>query len=343
MWFFAEEGLNHEVIRSGKFKVKMDFQNKTNRPFNVFQALGWSIGAHIIFLNFLPAIQPIASPVLEKKFERVRLEIIEKIKPLEIIEKTNPLKKIEKNPLAEKPIQPVFRKMQVQKMSVLPVQVKQNQVIHAAVIKTSPQKLLNSLDVKPLRLSFPQADSIKVVSNPTKQHLVHHNQEHVPDRMKISPVSFSKSKKQLTGDTPFAARITSVSMRKFSSPSFTPVIRAVEEVKVTKEKGGNSLTEKDFKEVWSRYTHSIQVKIAKTKSYPSLAREKNQQGRAFLSFKLSKNGRVLELSVENSSGHEILDQAAIKAIEEAAPFPNIPETLNKDYALLKIPISFVLR
>jgi protein TonB len=123
---------------------------------------------------------------------------------------------------------------------------------------------------------------------------------------------------------------------------FVPAVRVVKNLGMPSvEEGG--LEGDEFQEIWGQYTHSIQLKIANAKNYPALARERKQQGKAFLSFKLDREGKILELFIENSSGYEILDKAAIKAIEEAAPFPNIPKSLNKNYASLKIPISFILR
>ena len=92
----------------------------------------------------------------------------------------------------------------------------------------------------------------------------------------------------------------------------------------------------------SEYSYLIRMKIASAKIYPELARKKNQQGKATLSLKLGKDGNILNVSVGNSSGYKILDQAAIDAIKDAAPYPIIPDKLNKKYVLLKLPISFVL-
>ena len=140
-----------------------------------------------------------------------------------------------------------------------------------------------------------------------------------------------------------AGKAVRVSTRSFSSLSFAPAVRVVKNIMKVAEEEGSSITGNEFKEIWGQYTNSIQLKIARAKTYPPLARERKQQGKTFLSFKLDRDGKILELSIENSSGHKILDQAAIKAIKEAAPFPNIPASLNKNYASLKIPISFILR
>ena len=103
------------------------------------------------------------------------------------------------------------------------------------------------------------------------------------------------------------------------------------------------LLKEELNNLWNGYTNKVRQMIAKAKIYPPKAREKGQQGKIHLSFKIGKDGKVLKLFVEHSSGYEILDEAARIAITNAGPFPPIPEKLEKQYALLKLPISFVLR
>ena len=105
----------------------------------------------------------------------------------------------------------------------------------------------------------------------------------------------------------------------------------------------DSLSKEDLKNLWTGYTTKVRQMIARAKIYPPKAREKGQQGKIHLSFKIGKDGKVLKLFVEHSSGYEILDEAARIAITDAGPFPPIPKKLNKQYAFLELPISFVLR
>ena len=47
--------------------------------------------------------------------------------------------------------------------------------------------------------------------------------------------------------------------------------------------------------------------------------------------------------VEESSGHTVLDRAAIKSVEDAAPFPPIPENTGLDNLILNLTIHFQLK
>ena len=94
------------------------------------------------------------------------------------------------------------------------------------------------------------------------------------------------------------------------------------------------LLKEELNNLWTGYTTKVRQMIARAKIYPPQAQKKGQQGKIQLSFKIGKDGKVLKLLVEHSSGYEILDEAARMAITDAGPFPPIPEKLNKQYALL---------
>lgn len=55
--------------------------------------------------------------------------------------------------------------------------------------------------------------------------------------------------------------------------------------------------------------------------YPLLAREKGYEGVVYLRVLVRVDGRVGQLAVDRSSGHEILDQAAVDSVKEWAFFP----------------------
>lgn len=48
--------------------------------------------------------------------------------------------------------------------------------------------------------------------------------------------------------------------------------------------------------------------------YPMLARQRNWQGEVLLAFRLEQDGRISDARVARSSGHSLLDQAALNAL-----------------------------
>jgi TonB family protein len=86
----------------------------------------------------------------------------------------------------------------------------------------------------------------------------------------------------------------------------------------------------------------IRQKIENAKMYPHWAREAGYEGIAKIRFAILSDGKLGEVSIIDSSGYDILDNAAIAAIEKAAPFPPLPESLNRDILRIELPIVFKL-
>ena len=333
---------------------------KLTKSFNIFHAIGFSLATHLVLLIFSPTLPANTTLKLEKKVEKVHLEIIKKIKPVH---------KKKSIPIIKKAVLKTTTRTLPNAVPIKPTS-KSSPIMKKVMLKTTTQTFPKSIHIKPFRTSFTQSVNFK----PARKFSVSRNSNPSASRFNATFVTINRTRNNKVSSVPFAKRVISgvnsakllpnstiarkvrsftpsngmprgkavrVSTRKFSAPSFVPA--AVKTIMRVAKEENNLLAGDDFKEVWGQYTNSIQLKIAQAKVYPALARERKQQGKTFLSFKLDKNGEILELSIENSSGHKILDQAAMKAIKEAAPFPTIPASLNKKYASLKIPISFVLR
>ncbi|HLN24868.1 MAG TPA: TonB family protein [Patescibacteria group bacterium] len=65
-----------------------------------------------------------------------------------------------------------------------------------------------------------------------------------------------------------------------------------------------------------------------------------RQGRVHLSFTLARDGQLVASAVAASSGSDLLDQAALAALREAAPFPPPPEAVADRQLTFSIPFEF---
>ena len=79
----------------------------------------------------------------------------------------------------------------------------------------------------------------------------------------------------------------------------------------------------------------IRERIQAAVVYPPLARLRRLEGVAQVRFAIAADGRPQDLSVAGSTGHAILDRAALAAVEAAAPLPWV-------YGLLEVPVRFEL-
>jgi len=78
-------------------------------------------------------------------------------------------------------------------------------------------------------------------------------------------------------------------------------------------------------------------------NYPSGARARNEQGVAFLSFTVDRNGHVLSRHVVKSSGFADLDAEALALLERAQPMPAFPPSMTEEQLDLTVPLRFSLR
>jgi protein TonB len=82
----------------------------------------------------------------------------------------------------------------------------------------------------------------------------------------------------------------------------------------------------------------IQQRIGDRVKYPAAARRAGVQGTAEIIFTIHDDGTISMPAVRTSSGAELLDQAALDAVNAAAPFPRPPAA-----ARIAIPVSFKLK
>ena len=91
------------------------------------------------------------------------------------------------------------------------------------------------------------------------------------------------------------------------------------------------------------FTGKVWQQIANAKYYPRLARRRGMEGQPIIAFTLGKQGQLTKVDLVQTSGYQLLDQAALKAVHQAAPYPEIPVELRTDIFQFKLPISFILK
>ena len=86
----------------------------------------------------------------------------------------------------------------------------------------------------------------------------------------------------------------------------------------------------DTKEVkYVSYFSRIKQQIQRVWVYPSQGIKRTLSGELTLKFEISKDGNLLSLRLINSSGSNILDANAVKAVRGAAPYYPFPITITK--------------
>jgi protein TonB len=90
------------------------------------------------------------------------------------------------------------------------------------------------------------------------------------------------------------------------------------------------------------YYDMIRMKIESSKVYPEAARSRMIEGRVTVRFTVTEDGQVSSVSLVTGSGSRVLDQAALRAVNDAAPFARPPSGLFKGPVPIQITVSFEL-
>jgi len=90
------------------------------------------------------------------------------------------------------------------------------------------------------------------------------------------------------------------------------------------------------------YLDMVRFRIERYKRYPQIARMRNIEGCVTIRFVITPEGAVREVKVAKRSGNKALDQAALDAVKDAAPFPKPPGHLFAGEIPLELTIVFEL-
>jgi len=97
-----------------------------------------------------------------------------------------------------------------------------------------------------------------------------------------------------------------------------------------------SASTKEYK--YSNYLDAWRRKVERIGNinYPDEARRKKLYGHLVLHVALRANGTIFEIRVRKSSGHKVLDDAAIRIVRLAAPYAPFPAEISKEIDVLDI-------
>lgn len=99
---------------------------------------------------------------------------------------------------------------------------------------------------------------------------------------------------------------------------------------------------KDSGDFQATYLEMVRLKIERHKKYPETAEDKQIEGAVTVRFVITPQGDILDVEIIRSSTQKSLDEAALKAIRAAAPFPRPPQHLFKGEIPLELTIAFEL-
>lgn len=83
--------------------------------------------------------------------------------------------------------------------------------------------------------------------------------------------------------------------------------------------------------------------LERHKRYPRSAQARRQEGVAQVRFTIDREGRVLSVQLDRSSGHSVLDEETVEMVRRASPLPAPPDEMAQDRIELVVPVQFFIR
>lgn len=93
-----------------------------------------------------------------------------------------------------------------------------------------------------------------------------------------------------------------------------------------------------------RQVHEWRVQdwLSRFRQYPRAARRAGYEGTVWVRFVLDRRGTLLVSELIESSGHRLLDRAALELLDRAEPFPSLPRDTGLDRIELVLPVDYRL-
>ena len=105
----------------------------------------------------------------------------------------------------------------------------------------------------------------------------------------------------------------------------------------------------EYQRQLSDYLTHVMTPVFGEVQYPRRAISRGRQGKVELLAKLDSAGKLIDLTLDNSSGSRILDRAAVAAVQSAAPFPELTPVAQEEFLaedgesyVVMIPVTFRL-
>ena len=90
------------------------------------------------------------------------------------------------------------------------------------------------------------------------------------------------------------------------------------------------------------YFAAVMAQLNRHKRYPVEAKKRKHQGVVSVVFTIDRSGNVTARSIKKSSGHSLLDQAALEMFDAASPLPPIPDFMQRSTLTVVLPLDFSL-
>jgi protein TonB len=90
------------------------------------------------------------------------------------------------------------------------------------------------------------------------------------------------------------------------------------------------------------YLDQVARLTSRYRRYPRVAADNKQEGRVVTRVTIGRDGRLIDVRIDKSSGWPAIDAAELETIRKSAPFPAVPADMPGDPLILILPIHYDL-
>ena len=179
-------------------------------------------------------------------------------------------------------------------------------------------------EIVPESVKQAEPEAAKPEEIETKAEAVTEEVKKIPPKPKPMPKLETPSAASLLTNSLKIASLSAEIRRKMESKAQRPKRKFV------------SASTKEFK--YATYMEAWRSKVERVGNlnYPDEARRNKLNGSLILDVALNPDGSINEIIVRKPSGHKILDDAAIRIVELAAPYAEFPDSFRNDVDILHI-------
>jgi periplasmic protein TonB len=103
------------------------------------------------------------------------------------------------------------------------------------------------------------------------------------------------------------------------------------------------LTRSQLRGLMKGYYQSLNTLMRRSRAYPRSARRQRIEGTVLVEMKVGASGEIISVKVARSSGHSVLDKAALSSVQQMKHLPSPPQELNWRARVVRIPFEYRLQ
>lgn len=103
------------------------------------------------------------------------------------------------------------------------------------------------------------------------------------------------------------------------------------------------LTRTQLRGLMKGYYQSLNALMRRSRAYPRSARRQRLEGTVLVEMKVGASGEIISVKVARSSGHSVLDEAALSSVQQMKHLPSPPEALKWRARVVRIPFEYRLQ